>query len=353
MKTVIIMPCLFRGGAETQFRMLFEQLVKEDETYIIAIKHSQSTPEYNKFKQLYSSHIIELFKRVKINALTIVFINLFLLLYIVRLRFRGIRNVVVIETYWLLFVSLLRKMSINIVYSERNNGIHKLRYMYKLIEQCNYITTNSEEAKEILERFIDKKTIEVINNGVNVVSLKTPPLKHSNGIFKIVVPARIHPIKNQLFVVEALSKTKGIEVHFAGSIGDDHYYECLIKAIQRLHKSDVFTCDGFVDNWLEKYKDFDLVLLPSLAEGTSNVILESFANSRLILASDIAMNKRLIKDDKCLFISENALSLEKSILQVMQLTDKEFHHILQINYEYVVQNYAVKNMVNAFRCKLQ
>ena len=349
---LIVMPKLFWGGAEAQFRMLFETLMNNgDDPYIIAIGKSFNSSDYKNFIKKNASSVKELFRRIKLNKLTELFINIILLIYVFKLRMKGVRNLIVYETYWLLFIDIYKLLSINVIYSERNNGEHKHHYMYKLIAKCNFVTTNSVEAKNILEREIVDKKIELVNNGVRINPLKLENIDNKFKIYKVVVPARICEVKNQLLVVNALHEVEGIMVYFAGNISEENYYKALLEKIKALQQQDKFIFDGYVDNWLEKYKGFNLVLLPSLEEGTSNVILESYSNGRMVLVSDIPMNKRLVKDENFLFTSNNVSSLRNAILRLMKLSDEERSFIVEKNHIYVKNNYSVSCMVDAFKSK--
>lgn len=348
MSLLIIMPTLFLGGAETQFRMLFEKAVKKGiSVFILSLKPSPSTKEYSTFKRKYGNHVKELRLRKCPFILKLLLFSFYLILF----RMKGMRNVLVYETYWLLPLPLMRLLSYKVLYSERNTGEHKLSLMYYLIKKCNFVSTNSIEAEKILRKKTGRDDIMVINNGVVIPETDIRYVKKSepsNCLFRIVVPARICRVKNQNLVIDALANVEFTEIHFAGKIAERDYYEEMVDKITRLNLKNRFLFDGYCDNWMELYKDFDLVLLPSLAEGTSNVILESFANMRLILVSNIEMNARLERDENFVFKVGDTSSLRDSVLRIKDMTQDSINRHLQVNYDFVMENFSASAMAMAY-----
>jgi glycosyltransferase involved in cell wall biosynthesis len=63
------------------------------------------------------------------------------------------------------------------------------------------------------------------------------------------------------------------------------------------------------------YAAADVVVLPSLWEGFPNVVLEAMAAGKPVIASDIADNRRIVKDgvNGFLFPSDDALALAECL----------------------------------------
>lgn len=54
-----------------------------------------------------------------------------------------------------------------------------------------------------------------------------------------------------------------------------------------------------------------------------NVILESFANKRMIISSDIEMNRAIMKDEKFVFNPNSPSELAEKIKMVMNMSEVE------------------------------
>ena len=342
------MPCLFHGGAETQFRRLFENL---ENSYIAAIDYSKGN-QADEFRKKFGNRIIE-FKRygswsVWYSIQT--YLNIIILLFMVRFWLKGRLLLIVYGagTRWLLLYPIMRFLGYKILFSERNDGKHKLKLLYKIMSRCEIITTNSIEARNELIKHIQHREITVVNNGILIPDDKFIYKKNNNPM-RILVPARISRVKDQMVVIDALWNVDDVEVHFAGAIDEMDYYMMLIEQIKKYNGAAQFFFDGYIEKMMEYYKSFSLILLPSLSEGTANVLLESMALRIPCIASNIEMNARLITDMRFLFEIDNANSLRERIKMFSSMPYSDISQYVQNNYQYVCDNYSINGMVSAFK----
>lgn len=340
--TLIVIPKLYLGGAETQLRMLFTNLYPNG-VYLLALDKSFSSEKEN-FIARFKSNIIEC--RLFFSSRTLRRINswflLFWLLPYYKIRYR-IKNLFVIESDQLLLLPLMKLLGLKVIYSERNNGHHKHAKIYDLIAQCDYICSNSIEAKVFLESMIGKK-VEVINNGVSIPH-QDIVIRPRSLPFKILIPARIDPKKNQELVIIAAKFLSDCEFHFAGKITDKKYQECLIEKSKRLQNV-IF--DGYISNIRNYYKGFDLVLLPSIEEGTSNVILECLADGIPCVVSDIDMNIRLQRNRNYVFKVDNYADLIRVITQFRRINVETITKDLRDARKWVTEFYSENKMVESY-----
>lgn len=341
------MPHLYMGGAEKQFRMFFlEQYERNKDAYIIAL-HSSPDEKTINFKNKYKSHVI-------LHALSKSGRWFFLCSYfaifwdVLKLRWKRQDKIIIYETYWLPMLPILKMLGYRVIYSERNSGHHNSKISYELIRKCDAITTNSLMAQTILREATSRNDVYVINNGVEIPSQSYYKKYKKGEELKILVPARITPEKNQCALVKAFAANKDINVFFAGNIIDQNYLEELQDLIKKSVNPQNFKILGFVENMDQLYRETHLVVLPSLEEGTSNVILECFAKRIPIIVSGIKQN--LIMDRNKIFIF-NALepdSLKRSVLSFRDMPPLELDLELERSYNYVLNNYSVDLMVNSF-----
>lgn len=343
------MPCLFHGGAETQFRRLFENL---DNSYIAAIDYSKGN-QANEFRKKFGDRIIELKRYGSWSVWYSVqtYLNIIVLLLMVRFWLKGRLMLVIYGagTRWLLLYPIMKVLAYKILYSERNDGKHKMKFLYRLIGMCDVITTNSIDAKNEIQKYVQHRNITVINNGIIVPPKKTD-YKFPKHPLKVLVPARISRIKDQMVVIDALWDVDDVEIHFAGAIDEMDYYVMLKEKMEERNCTDKYIFDGYIDNMMEYYASFSLVLLPSLSEGTANVLLESMALQIPCMASSIDMNARLVRNDAFLFDVGNSKSLKERVLFFINMNEEDVAIYINENYKYVHDYYSVEKMVDSFKC---
>ena len=340
--TLIIIPKLYRGGAETQFRMLLSKLHSK-RVFLLALDKSYSS-EKNEYVANFKSNIFEccLFFSNKNLKRIVSWLLLILILPYFKLRY-NIKNLFLIESDMLILLPLMKVLRFRVIFSERNNGHHKHAKIYDLIAQCDYICSNSIEAKVFLESMIGKK-VEVINNGVSIPN-QDIVIRPRSLPFKILIPARIDPKKNQELVIIAAKFLSDCEFHFAGKITDKKYQEYLIEKSKRLQNV-IF--DGYISNIRNYYKEFDLVLLPSIEEGTSNVILECLADGIPCVVSDIDMNIRLQRNRNYVFKVDNYADLIRVITQFRRINVETITKDLRDARKWVTEFYSENKMVESY-----
>ena len=333
---LLFMPCMDLGGAEKQFRLLRNELIKREINIITVLTSSEYTSNEDRIYGIKDSNSLIL-KEIEILKI------------VLKLQKRWlIKCAIVYDKYAQFAIPTLKLLGIKTLFSERNSGKHKSWISRKIISFANIITTNSENAKNTMADYINKE-IYYIPNGIELDNdeREIRNIEFSLPI-KILVPARIAPVKNQLLAIKALENNKDIVVHFAGKIDDVNYYKKVNEYIHENRLESRFIYDGFISDMKSYYKKFDIILLPSLSEGTSNVILEAFASRMICIASDIEMNKAIVPRRELLFISNNIQSLKDRILYIYNLQYKELIDIIDDCYEFVSNMYSVTNMVNRF-----
>lgn len=340
---LIILPQLFLGGAEKQFRMLFEHLGSKS-IYILALGKSRNK-EALLFKDKYRKRVFECTSFCRQSRFVKIMNLIILPIPLLYFRSKGVKRIVIIEAYLLVLIPIMKLFGFKILYSERNNGKHKWNFIYYLISKCDYVNSNSIDAKIFLSSKI-RKVIEVINNGVLLPSNSNFQVKERDRIFKVLVPARIDFRKNQKIVIKALKNVDNIEVHFAGTITFQDYYKEMLALIGQ--ESNKFIFDGHIDNMIEHYKKFDIIILPSLEEGTSNVILECFANGIPCMVSNIPMNVRICKNERYIFETDNCVSLKDKIMEFRKTPISTIQKDIIENYNFVYDNFSIQKMVNSY-----
>jgi len=170
----------------------------------------------------------------------------------------------------------------------------------------NYFVAVSDEIRLWLvnEVGLDKKKVVTIYNGVDTEKFCPPAdkgkMKQSLGIdpdtFIIGTVGRLDRVKNYQMLLKAMLLQKGFDfpckLLFIGE-GPDRASLEEFTGKNRLRNVEFL---GEKQNVSDYLKAFDLFVLPSLAEGMSNTILEAIASGLPVVATRVGGNSEMIQD---------------------------------------------------------
>ncbi len=228
-----------------------------------------------------------------------------------------------------LMVELARLPTRNfaVIVSERDLDITmgvKRRIAYYCHRLADVVVSNSYAQGEIVARILRRRRVSttVIVNGVDIGHFKPNEApRNGGGSLRLLVLARFAPQKNALRFIEAVSVVCarhpeiGLEVDWygkapAGSQEDDAvwakahrdklaaYYRSVVEKIERHQLQGQFRMHAPRKDVRNLYLQSDVVCMPSLHEGCSNVIAEAMACGIPILASCVGDNVRLVEDGR-------------------------------------------------------
>ncbi|MEU7089547.1 glycosyltransferase family 4 protein [Streptomyces achromogenes] len=148
------------------------------------------------------------------------------------------------------------------------------------------------------------ETTHHIPHGIECERFATEGPRRPDGRFVIVLSGRIAPRKQQDFMVRVLARlvAGGLDAHLviAGRAhsSDLTYHERLLVLVKELELSDRVTLrqDLALDDMPEVYRECDVVVQPSLAEGLGLAVLEAMAAGRPTVVSDVSGLREVISD---------------------------------------------------------
>lgn len=346
---LLFMPEYVYGGAETQFRYFIDYAeknnwkldvivghrIKEDDRYLRKAIRCMKNVNFYEFdwrsagkRKLWLDTaicILRNFTRVRYSACLIQY------------------------TPDLILAPMLRLLGIHVIYSERVDAsvISQCLSLRKCLWCCNSFSANSLYAQKELERLTGRK-VGLIRNGKPVVDML--PLKESRKIDRILIPANIDPRKNQMLTLQYLRGYPDFQgkLIFAGHLIDKVYLNKLLHFIKTNNLQDKVEFLDYVEDLKEEYRKADLVILPSLAEGTPNVVLEAYAYGRPVIVSDIGAERDVVRNPHLRFGVRSVTELKKCIQYVQGLSDEAYMQLLRENRQFVLQNYNIESMVEAF-----
>jgi glycosyltransferase involved in cell wall biosynthesis len=141
----------------------------------------------------------------------------------------------------------------------------------------------------------DPFPVHVIANGVDCDRFRPADPRSTGEPFRVLFVGRVHPEKNLGAVIEQLPSLPGLELLVAG---DGAQRAELAARAAELGVADRIRWLG----WQEKdalpalYRAADVLVNPSLYEGSPNVVLEAMASGLPTVASDTPGNRSVVRD---------------------------------------------------------
>lgn len=362
-RCLIIMPLLFRGGSEKQIRYVIEEINNRNLPLTVLVESSdpKTSEDELEFQRKNSAVYFILLKTAaidtKYSGIIKKYLNKILSLIIMAntiiryIRKNEISMVMVTNLTGLVLLPLFKKLNCEVIYNERNPGVKICNNFFKriLLKNCKKIVCNSKYASAYMSHRLGC-SVEVINNGIKNLEISLKKMNKNND-FIIIVPARISRVKNQKIILEAINLLKGtvsLKVLFAGVIEDKKYYLELKKICEHKNLNSHVEFLGFTSCIYEYYSKSDLLILPSFEEGTPNVILEAFTCRLKVLASNIPMNNDCMQDRRFVFSPNNAEELAQKIKMIYEFTEDNMDNVLEKNYQFVTENYNIREMGNRY-----
>ena len=346
-RILLLMREYILGGAETQFRYLIEYAEQHGWKLDILIEHDLRNADLSVKEASAGVKNVRFFElngskgRGKIlDILSYIIKNLLLVKY---------NACLIYHPRDLVLAPFLRVLGIRCVYSERVDaaGITGNPYYQKCLKYCSRILANSEFAKRELERLTGRK-VKLIKNGKPVVPMLV--VKQDRQIRRILVPARVAPPKNQmlpLFYLKCCPDFTG-KIIFAGLLEDRAYYGKLRQFVRKNGLQNKVEFLGYVEDMREEYNKADLILLPSFAEGTPNVVLEAYGYGRPVIVSDIEAERAVVPDPNLRFRLKDPREIDLCIAYIQEMSDEAYNKLIEKNRETVITEYSIKKMAESF-----
>ena len=347
MKVFMISPFSCYGGAEKQFLKMKEVVKEVNEN----VEHVSLDGTGDTLVGLWGKVANFVFFDVKrhrvFRYIKAPLMYVFLLFYVIAKKKDVIYGYSLYCYPVLLFISILvrlRLLKAKVVYSERIYNSYvgwtlKIPYFYSFFD---VIVLNSREMMDFFQKAGYQKCKLVANYVEPVAWSEHGQYLESKKIKDIIVavPARINREKNQGFLISELKKSDfcisgfNIWVLLYGEVDDSEYFKALVS-----DGGSRVTYKG-VDSISNIYNESDLVCLPSVFEGTSNVVLEAMVSRKNFLCSDIKANTDIPVSQ------ENIFSLDEggfisAFKRLMLLDSNERKKIAAKNYFVSTNDYSL------------
>ncbi|WP_025566078.1 glycosyltransferase [Psychromonas sp. SP041] len=319
-KVLIVISNMEFGGAQRQIVELVNNVDRNKfELHVCSL--SNYTPLTEQFKQGTSLHIIH--KKSKFD-----FSVVFKLTKLIRKqRFDVIHSYLFDAEIASRLAAKLSNTGVAVIGSERNAN-----YTLKPIQKKAYFITknlvsdiiaNSQSGADYnaSQTQQPKNKYHVVYNGVDTTRFNISDKKHIRENLGIDINTKLIGMfasfklqKNHPFLIAALEQLKQKGNHFklllvgdmlhGGLHGSDDYTERVKNEIANSSFAEDVIFLGNKDNIEEIYPACDFTVLPSLFEGTPNVVLESMACGIPCIATNVSDNNRIIEHGHSGYIVE-------------------------------------------------
>ena len=164
----------------------------------------------------------------------------------------------------------------------------------KIFNKIDYVTAVSNDAAKAIKN----DNVKIIYNGIQV--LKIEEKRYTNEIFTITAIGRLDKIKGFDILIKEFSKVKNCAI--LQIVGEGEEYNNLNSLIKELSLENKVSLLGFRKDIPEIINSSDLVVMPSLSEGFSIVMIESIFYAKVFISTkvsgckDILSSKLLIED---------------------------------------------------------
>lgn len=230
-----------------------------------------------------------------------------------------------------------------VIGAERNSDYQlKTRQLvaYRLTRgSVDFMIANSAAGAEFNSRItgIDRSRYQIVYNGVNTERFRPrekEKMKHELGLeagvsyigmFASFKKQKNHPMAFRAMktVFDRLPNVKFLLVGgplYGGMHDSDNYYREMLELVGSLGISERCVFLGNRHDVEKLYGACDLTILPSLYEGTPNVLLESMAAGVPVIATDVADNAKLVPNGQTGYVVEvgDVETLANRVLLLLQ-----------------------------------
>lgn len=226
-----------------------------------------------------------------------------------------------------------------------DGGNRKLQWLRRLHTPFvhQYIALSKDLEHYLVDKVqVNRKSVAQIYNGVDTEVFSPSPNTRAPlpdtqfaGESQIVIGTvgRIQPVKDQMTLVEGFITLLNNHPHYRdlvrlAVVGDGPLLDDLRQRVEEAGVDDVTWLAGPRDDVAAMLRGFDVFVLPSLAEGISNTILEAMATGLPIVATDVGGNGELLEagETGLLVPSANPAAMAEALATYVQNVEMRREH---------------------------
>ena len=198
------------------------------------------------------------------------------------------------------------------------------------------------------------KKVKLIYNGVDTEHFKSS-IRKNNNKEKIVIGTigRFDPVKNQKILVDVFNQIRYQQPELAEKlqitiIGNGAEYQNIKQLVAHEKLQKYFLLPGVQYNIAEILNDFDIFVLPSIAEGVPMTLLEAMSMGIPSVCSRVGGIPEVLNDKTGILVKpESSKELVQALISLM----KNKKMMLQLGKnarQYVIDNLSIQTMVKQY-----
>lgn len=204
----------------------------------------------------------------------------------------------------------------------------------KIFSKIKYVTAVSDD----VSKSIKNNKSQIIYNGVTPIKVNE---ENKNDVFTISAIGRLDKIKGFDKLISEVAKTKSKFI--LNIVGDGEEQKNLESLINKLELNDKINLVGFKTDIPQILADSDLIIMTSLSEGFSLVMVESLFYSKLFISTKVSGCKDIL-DEKLLI---NDFDIAEKIDDVIENYEAYVDEYKKVKNKYK-EKFLLKNIVNEY-----
>lgn len=256
----------------------------------------------------------------------------------------------------------LTGLKYKLIVSERNTTQEiKLtdRIRFALFRLSDYIVPNSFSQTDFLcvnYKWMKSKTKTIINFVDTSYFSPYKTINGEKGIIRFVAASSVSPRKNIVPFIQAVISVvnKGYHNFSVKWYGDVEETKALSvechKLIQEKKIEAYFEILPKTNNIVEKYRESDVFVLPSLYEGTPNALCEAMSCGLFVLCGNICDNSRYVSEgiNGFLFDPKSVESMVEALTKVLNMTYSEIRKYGKTSREIVLKEFSQETFIEKY-----
>lgn len=199
-------------------------------------------------------------------------------------------------------------------------------YIGKVCRSCDRIICQSQIAADELHRLfaVDLDRVVVIHNWIDTTIFRQPPARFSaaDQPLQIIFAGWLHPKKGVEFLMPAIRMLADQRNDFVLTVcGSGSHFEQVERQRRELGLEKHVNLLGWVKNEevIQRFYQSDIFLLPSLAEGMPNALLQAMGCGLPVVTTNVSSIPAIIQDGRngCLIEPGSARAICDGILRLI------------------------------------